>query len=140
MPTNPETGPAQTGISRAANPVLQSDSLHFFQYGLQQHADTSSSECKKDLKILHFLTFRRDCIILLLRIMKNCSIMLRNHAGILGRLKTPAHSIIRMRSTATRPRPASSAPHGPHKHDDGFFHKYQDMVMSLDQSRVIHAV
>jgi hypothetical protein len=119
---------------------VQSDSRCFFQSPAQQSQNTSKGELKKALKILVFCALQSASTMVLLSIMKNCSIIASIQSGILGRLKAPAHSIIRMRSTATRPRPASSAPHGPRKHDDGFFHKYQDMVMSLDQSRVIHAV
>jgi hypothetical protein len=119
---------------------MQSDSLFFLHCALQRRANACQTECKKALKILTFLAQRRACLFALLRIMKNYSIIRCNQSGILGRLNTPAQAIIRMRSNADRSRPAPSAPHSTSKQDDGFFHKYQDMVMSLDQSRVIHAV
>jgi hypothetical protein len=140
MPRKPVTGPSSTGIDRASNALVQSDSRCFFQSPVQQGQTTCAGELKKALEILVFCALQSACTMVLLSIMKNCSIIVHIQAGILGRLKTPAHSIIRMRSTATRPRPASNAPHSHRKHDDGFFHKYQDMIMSLDQSRVIHAV
>jgi hypothetical protein len=125
---------------RAAKVSVQSDSPSFFQSPLQQRIHALADKFKKALKILMFLAHQNPCTMVLLSIMKNCSIMTLIQSGILGRLNTPARSIIRMRSTAFRLRPAPNAPHGTHKHDDGFFHKYQDMVMSLDQSRVIYAV
>jgi hypothetical protein len=123
----------------SAGPVA-SDSRVFFRDLFQRHIDMHHHRFKKALKNLAFLSYRRACKRVLLSIMKICSIIVISQSRLLIRSITLTHPLFRTRPTKT-PRPTSSqAPRGTFRHDDGFFHKYQDRFMSLEPSRDIHAV
>jgi hypothetical protein len=120
--------------------LVASDSRVFFHVLFQHPVGTHQGRFKKALKNLAFLSYRRACKTVLLRIMKICSIIIIIRLRLLIPTITLPQPLFRTRPTNT-PRPTSSqAPRGTFRHDDGFFHKYQDRLMSLEPSRDIHAV